>query len=382
MMKNRGKKIISTLFALLAVLFLLSSVCSAEEYTFEGKSSPLGELYEGLPPELRDELGELSLEDPSEVAEELTEKLSAAYWVEKIGDGVKAALLPTLGTVSSIMGMLLLTASLRLLSENITLSSFGDVFNMCSDVCMAAVVLRCAEGMIETASAYLDRLCSIMNVMIPVTEAICLTEASLTKLAVHRSAMLLYIGITSNLNNLVLKPLFGVLFGFAVVSSVMGDMGLGGFIGGIRKFVMIVISLFTMLFSFVLGLQTVLARSADSLGLKTIRLALGSFIPIVGGTLSEALTTVREGFGVIRSAAGVGGVVIILLLVLPTTLSLLLNSAALSFCHMTAEILGCGRSGAVIGEIKSVLSVLLAVVLATSLLFVMAMILFAKVGGG
>jgi stage III sporulation protein AE len=155
-----------------------------------------------------------------------------------------------------------------------------------------------------------------------------------------------------------------------------------GFIDGIKKTVMIVISIFTMIFSFVLGTQTVLAKSADSLGLKVVRLALGSFVPIIGGTLSEALTTVKEGFSVIRSAAGITGILIILSLVLPTAVSLCVNSLILSFCHMTAEILGCSDSAKIIQGIKSVLTVLSTIVYATTLLFVIAMVLIAKSGTG
>jgi len=354
-------------------------VC-AEVYHFDGNTGWTDGLFEELPTEIQEELENDGTAEA--IGEVLRDKLQVSYWLSRLLDGFSDVFLPSLKTASAIFGMLLLTASVNLLSENLLNSSFNGMFELCGNVCVASAVLGTAESMITLSSAYLDRLCSVMNVMIPVTEAICLTEASLTQFTVHKAAMLLYITVTSNLNNLILKPLFGVLFGFAAVGSVFQQFGLSGFIGGIRKFVMTVISLFTMIFSFILGLQTVLAKSADSLGLKTVRLALGSFVPIVGGTLSEALTTVREGIGVIKSAAGVGGVVIIMMMVLPVTVSLFSGNMILSFCHMTAEMLGCGSSARMIQDIKSVLSILCAVVYATSLLFVMAMILFAKAGSG
>lgn len=367
---------------LLFVAVLVAYPIRGEEYYFDGLSGGWDELYEELPSEFQSELGGIDLDHPAESAESIREKLGVSYWLEKLIDTFVQSFLPSLHDASTIIGMLIIIASVNLLSKNMTSSSFGGVFELCSDLCVATVVFGIAETMIESASAYLARLCGIMNGMIPVTEAIYLTEASVTQLAVHKSAMLLYIAVTSNLNHLILKPLFGVLFGFTAVSSVFQQFGLSGFFGGIRKFAMTVISVFTMIFSFILGLQTVLAKSADSLGLKTVRLALGSFIPIIGGTLSEAVTTVREGIGVIKSLAGIGGIVIILLLVLPVTASLFCNNMILSFCHMTAEILGCEKSARMINDVKSVLSILCAVVYSTSLLFIMAMIIFAKVGIG
>lgn len=378
MRKKQKKDFIIAILLFFGIWLFCPQQIKGEEYHFDGSSKEWEAILDQLPPELENEL---SLENPAEAADSLSEKIGITYWLGKIWDELSAILLPSLQTASVIIGMLILVSSLHLLSENIGGSSFGKMFELCCDICIASVIVSVAENLIGTASAYLDRLCGLMNVLIPVTEAVYLMEASISQLTVHKAAMLLYIGITSNLNNLVLKPLFGILFGFAVSGTVFQQFGLSGFIDGIKKFVMTVISVFTMVFSFILGLQTVLAKSADSLGLKTARLALGSFVPIVGGTLSEALTTVKEGFGVIRSVAGVGGIVVILLLILPTAVSLFTNNMILSFCHMAAEMMGCGNSARIIDGVKSVLSILCAIVYATTLLFIMAMIIFAKTGG-
>ncbi len=366
----------------LLLLFLFPQRIEAEEYHFDGSSMDFGKLVDKLPSELREEFTGEEVDTPGGAVDALMDKLSISYWLNRLTEEFFDVIFPSLRTASVIIGMLIMISSANLLSRNFCGDSFGKMFELCCDICIASVTVSAAEGMISVASAYLDRLCGIMNVMIPVSELIFLMDASVSRLAVHKSAMLLYIGITSSLNNLLLKPMFGVLFGFTVSGTVFQQFGITGFIEGFKKFVMTVISVFTMVFSFILGLQTVLAKSADSLGLKTVRLALGSFIPIVGGTLSEALTTVKEGFGVIKSAAGVGGIVLILLLILPTAVSLFTNNMILSFCHMAAEILGCGSCAKIIHGIQSVLSILSAIVYATSLLFVMALIIFAAGGGG
>ncbi len=380
-MLQRRKKWIPILLLVPLIFLLFTQGVQAEEYRFDGSAIGFGELLDQLPKELKNEFAADEMSTPTDAVQSLMNKLSISYWLTKLMEEFFSVFFPSLRTAAVLVGMLIIIASANLMSENLCGSSFGKILGTCCDICIAAVTVSVAEGMITVASDYLERLCSLMNVLIPMSELLLLMDASVTQLAVHKAAMLLYIGITSSLNNLLLKPMFGVLFGFTVSGTVFQQFGITGFIDGFKKFVMTVISVFTMLFSFILGLQTVLAKSADSLGLKTVRLALGSFIPIVGGTLSEALTTVKEGFGVIKSAAGIGGIVVILLLILPTAVSLFTNHMILSFCHMTAEILGCGNSAKIIHSIQSVLSILSALVYATSLLFVMALIIFAKIGG-
>ncbi|MBE7043743.1 MAG: hypothetical protein E7399_09700 [Ruminococcaceae bacterium] len=382
MKKTRIPTVFACFSLVCLVLFLVSTPVFAEEFFFDGSSNNWNSFFEQLPPELQSELGEISFEEPIEAAGELSKKFTVSYWIEKITCEIEAIFFPSLKNALAIFGMLIIIASIKPFSEDLMSNSFGKVFELCSDLCIASVIVVLSEGIIGMCCAYLDRLCGIINVMIPVTEGIYLIEGSLTQLSVHKTAMLLYIGITSNLNNLVLRPMFGVLFGFTISGSIFHEFGFNGFVEGFKKALMTVISVFTLLFSFVLGIQTVLARSADSLGMKTARLFLGSFIPIIGGTMAEALTTLKEGIGLIRSVVGIGGIVLLLLLILPVLCSILVNSLLLSFCHMAADIMGCGNSAKIIDSFKSVLTILAAVVCATTLLFIMALILFVKVGNG
>lgn len=56
-----------------------------------------------------------------------------------------------------------------------------------------------------------------------------------------------------------------------------------------------IIRLSSMLFGAVLGLQTMLTQSADSLAMQTGKFLLGSGIPLVGQTASSALGSVLAG---------------------------------------------------------------------------------------
>ena len=69
---------------------------------------------------------------------------------------------------------------------------------------------------------------------------------------------------------------------------------------GLRKFIGRLWSVFGILFSFLLSVQTLLAGAADSLGARTARFALASFVPVAGGMIAEALSTLRGGMAYVR----------------------------------------------------------------------------------
>ena len=138
----------------------------------------------------------------------------------------------------------------------------------------------------------------------------------------------------------------------------------------------------TLLFSFLLSVQSILAKSADSLAAKTARFAIGSFIPVAGGVIAEAYSTLKEGISVLRSTAGIGGIVVILLLLIPGIVPLVLYKCVLSVAETVSEALNLNGLRGMLGEVHGIADMLFAFVLYTSLMFVLAVMIFAKSRAG
>ena len=242
----------------------------------------------------------------------------------------------------------------------------------------ALLLYRQTCGILTLTQTRLNRLCTIMNLMTPVMETILLAGGQLTQRAVSSQAVMLFVTAAGNFTGYLLAPLTNLLFTFSAVSSVCSEVKLSHLAGSLRKFIMRLIQLFTMYFSFMLGTQSILAKSADSLGMKTARFALGSFVPIAGGTIAEALSTIREGMSLVRSAAGIGGILVIVLLLLPDILRLSVYKFILYLTGTAAELLKLEKFSALANEIHGIIELLTAVVLFTALMFVLILILFTK----
>jgi len=132
---------------------------------------------------------------------------------------------------------------------------------------------------------------------------------------------------------------------------------------------------------FTISVQSVLAKSADSLSLKTVKFALGNMIPLVGSAVADAVSTVAGGLGVIRAFYGGLCVLALLIFLLPVLAQLILHRLVLAVCQGMAEMLGCEQEGKMIAEIHGVLGCILAMVALMSVLFLLTIILFAFLGG-
>lgn len=374
------------ILAMMAGIFLgFGTPVSAEEYTFSMNGSgsvteSFDALRENLPEEFAHELEGISLSDAGKTAENLRDRLDLSVWIGKIFAAVEESIpsvLPSFVPMFSLI--LLMAASQAVVPESPALKKN---FLEYAGLFAAVEVFRLTATVVDIVQNYLTNLCRMMNFFIPVIETVCLLGGRMTEKAVTGGGLLLLITLIGNFNSVVLVPLTALLFTLSIVTMTCPEVKLGGMVTGLRKFIQRLWSIMGILFSFLLGMQTILAKSADSLASRTAKFAIGSFIPVAGGLLSEAFSTVQEGLSFVRQAAGIGGILVILAILLPGIVPLLLYKTALSLTASAAELLGAASVSGLFNEIKGIVEFLLGVVLMTALLFLLALILFTKTQTG
>jgi len=376
-MKN---KIILTLLLIVA----LSITASAAEYTYtpddvgqcSGKNA-WDKLVEGLPEDISGEAKELDPYSTKNSVESIRKKSDFSYWLNRIWNEIKSSAFGYLPQMCSVISIMMLLSMTKMLLPTL-IPDTGNAFTSLGTIAITLSTFATTTQVIETASLHLNNICSIMNLLTPVMQAIYLAEGSLTQLAVSSSAVMLVVAVIGNINNYIMIPCTGVLFTLSSVSSVCDEVKITGFTNSIRKFIMRTWQIVTIGFSFMLGTQTIIAQSADSLASKTVRFALGSIIPMAGGVLAEAYNTVREGLSFVHSAAGIGGIIVIILLLIPGIIPLVLYKLIINFTSMLAEVLGLERVYTFMNEVKGIIEIVVAIVLYTSLMLIFAMILFTK----
>lgn len=370
---------------ILLVLTVLAINSNAAEYRYS--SSDSGEaaaqenwdrLVESLPDNVKREIDGISLDDLSGTADAVSEKTDIRYWLGLVLDHLAGALPEMIAEIAPLLSLMIFTAAIQMLLPSSASPNLQKAFLTYAGLVTALMLYRTTYDVIDLTAVCLDRLCRIMNLMTPVMETVFLSTGSLTQMTVSAQAVMLFVTVAGNFNGYILRPLTSLLFTLSAVAAVCDEVKMSHLVGSLRKFIQRLIQLFTMFFSFMLGAQSILAKSADSLGMKTARFALGSFIPVAGGTIAEALSTIREGMSLIKNAAGIGGILVIVLLLLPDLLSLFIYKFTLYLTGTAADLLKLDKFSAMANEIHGIVELLTAIVLFTGLMFLLVLILFTK----
>ncbi len=376
---------LSRILMIFLLMFPLIFRIDAAEYYYHSSESGVSavqkswdHLMEELPDTVHEELKEISFRSLSDTADTLSQKTDIRYWIPLFLKHISNIIADMPLKIAPLFSLMLFMAAVQFLLPAMAGGTLQKTFLMYTSLVTALVLYRQTFDILSITKTSLDRLCRIMNLLTPVMETVMLSSGSLTQRAVSTQAVVLFVTAAGNFTGYLLTPLTHLLFTLSAVASICDEVKLTPLIGSLRKFILRLIQLFTIFFSFMLGSQSILAKSADSLGMKTARFALGSFIPVAGGTLAEALSTIREGMSLIKSAAGIGGILIIILLLLPDILHLGIYKFTLYLLCTGAELLKLDKFASLAHEIHGIIELLMAIVLFTSLMFVLILILFTK----
>jgi len=240
----------------------------------------------------------------------------------------------------------------RIMSEN-TVSLVGSlaVAGVISTVIMTAV--NSAISTIELSEQF------VMG-FIPVFAGLIVSSGQITSAALFGAGILAAANAASSVITTFVKPLTGVMLGLSLVSGI-DDNGMVSVVNGMKKSAMWVMGIVTSLFVGIMGLQKMVTAQNDNLAVRTTKYLVGSSLPVIGSSVSEAVATVSGSFKVIRATVGSAGIIALCGIFLPELIKLLLCSTALSFSATVGDVIGIKNLSRSIRSIKGAIDIITAV---------------------
>lgn len=179
-----------------------------------------------------------------------------------------------------------------------------------------------------------------------------------------------------------LAPLCGAVMGLAITGAIHPQLDLGRLGELVKKLVIWILSLIMTVFMSILSLQTFVTSSADSVLIRTAKFAISSGVPIVGGTISDAVGTVHGSLSLIRSSIGTYGMLAAAMIVLPTLIRVICYRLSLVAAETLGEIFGVKELASLMKSCGSVMAIIQAVIVCFLLLNTIAAVILLAIGSG
>lgn len=368
----RGARIL-LLLAVCLCLFTLPCAAVEEEQLFS-------DFFAALPSEIENALGEMT------GAEAAASLVGAEYLVSLVIDGLKSELAASSSFFFRVLGVALLLAALGRLQDALGEGASTRAAECGIGVLLVLLLYRVAEADVSRAATVIGDMKSFSDGLIPVFGALFAAGGSIGTATAAAGGFTAFSYVLQHLIAGVLLPLLRILFGFTVITSVGRQPGLSGIFTSLRQTYLTLLGFVALLLAASLGFQSTLSASADSLAAHSLRFAVGNLIPVVGGTLGGTLRTLSASLSLLKSTVGVLAVAALLLLLLPTLISLLLHRLFLSLAASVSTMLGSERAGKILSDFRMVYDLAIAALAVGTVLFLLIIGILTRcslaIGGG
>lgn len=356
----------------------------ATEYTTEGiynsqyEQSGADALLRELTPEVKKQLKDIGVTSPS------WQELNSMSFFDIFGsimNTIQQQSVTPLNCVVKIMGVVMLVALINSVKSSLGSSSLTAVLNSVATLTVSIILIQPVCQTIEYSTTIIKLSADFMLIFIPVMAGIMLTMGQSLQAAGSYTMVMGAGTAVSQISNNILVPLLNTFLGISVVSGISQRVNLNGFCELVNKVLKWVLTFTMSVFTAILTMQSIISSSADSAGVKATRFAISSFVPLVGGALSEAYQTVRGCMGMLKSGVGVFAILATGTIYLPAIISCLLWLAAINIAIALAGVFDMGDIIKLLKSVTTVINSLIAILLCCMIIFIVSSAIMLMAGG-
>ena len=373
---------------LIAVILISMALCFICPMAFaEGESDEFLQLKEQIDSRLKNALDEETAEEldgsgitPSDAAG-LTDLDQRTFFAD-LWDKFRSSLADPLVMLGRILAVSLIYSAMTLLC-----SDSGGLDGHFGTLCVMCVITVMADALSSSFQALQSSINTINTFMIsyiPVFAAVTTAGGHAATAGVYSASTILVCEAAELIASRLLIPFLSSVTAITIVSAIDPQLKISGVADSIRRLTTWLLATVMLVFVGLLTIQGVTGSAADTLTSRTLRFAASSFIPVIGGSVSDAFLAVKSGMGVIRSAVGGFGLLAVFLIAVRPFMLLFSMKLVLWAGRIANELLGLQRTADLLRSVNSVLSIGVSILIAITSAFLIstaAMMAVMNTGG-
>lgn len=265
----------------------------------------------------------------------------------------KKAELPIKSSVTVLI-FILLSAFLQSLKAESD-DSVKMIYSTATALLVATVVLVKLTSTVSLASMAISVASNFVYAFIPVFCSIVVASGGITTGFSTNTTLLILAQGLSFISSNVFMPIVNCYLALGVTSSLRYELNLDKLLSSVKKIITTCISFVSGVFVSVLSVKTAVAGRADMLGLRSIRFAINSVVPVIGSSISEGLLSIQAYSSLIKSSVGIVGVMAVVLVFLPSIIEVVLWRISLTLCVIVSDVFGDKSVSAVLNAFLNTL---------------------------
>ena len=365
------KKIISLILGVLLLIpFVTSISASAEESNL---------AYFDLTDQLNKKFDEFGIEINVENANDLSfGDLICLIW-NRLSNRISAPL----SLLATILLLIFFSSILRSFSGSLVNGTNSNIYDLVCIVGAAAIVI---PQIIDVYNDTLNNIelcgCFIVE-FVPVFTTVAMISGGLISSGCYHLLILSASEMIVQLSERYFIPFLGITTALALTASAFPDSAIDEIVRLLKKISSCIIYFVITIYTGFVTLKCSIADKSDGISVKLTKSIMSSMIPIIGGAISEAYTTVKGSFEIIGGTFGLAGIIGIVLIMLPPIVEIFVYRGVLIVGAAAAELYSSPSFAKLLKSIDSGLAIAQSVLICYSLMLIISSaILTQSIGHG
>lgn len=381
------------LIILLVILIALFS-CVAPLKTFCA-SEKIYQLTEDLNNTVIDELKEIDFSQLNDVVDDFNEKKTNIFSIDNIKNKVYQiisgesavnysnffaslfsslieAIIKYLPMMSLIISIGVISNLLNGIKSKFNEKSTGELINLVCFLAVVVLVVGIVNSITTSSESAINSMVNQMNIMFPILLTLMAGLGATASVGVFKPAVAIMSTYVADFFKFIILPIFMMSFVFAVISNMSTNIKLdkiSSFLSSLFKWIVgLVFTLFFAIFS----IQGIAVSKFDSLSVRTTKYTIKSYIPIMGGYLSDGMDLILSSTLLIKNAIGLVGILMIISTILSPLIEIIIFSLSLKLMSAILQPMGNSKTSDFLGSTSKSLVILSSSLIAISFMYLIS----------
>lgn len=266
--------------------------------------------------------------DPEEIISGITEgnfSFSFSGFVNRLLHFLLREFQQNLGLLLKLAILIIICALFKNIQSSFLNESISEIAFFVSYIIIISILLVSFSTTVKIGTDIIDEMIGFMYATLPVLITLLVSGGNITTGGIFQPVMLMAVEVVATIIRNVFIPLIFLSTVLTIVNNISDKIQLtklAAFMKQITNWALVTIM---TVFILIVSLQGSLGAVVDGVTSKAAKFAIGTFIPVIGKTLSDAADTVIGCTLLIKNAAGVAallGIVVICIVPLLKIISL------------------------------------------------------------
>ena len=270
---------------------------------------------------------------------------------------------------TSILVLALLSSIIKSLENSFSSKGITTVTNYIVFITVVTLTLVSFRDILSLCYTTIDNIMGLVNVIIHIMiSLLVLVGFPITSTALNP----IFIGGIAAINIIFKKFIFvaiSIAFAILVVNNLTNNIKLNRLSSFIKQINIVALGAVFTLYLGLVSIQGLYVTSFDKFTVKTAKFAVGNFIPVVGGFVSDSVDILLSSSQLIKNVFGGVGLVILVGICLIPIIKILSVILVYKVCSIAIEPVGEDNISSFLNEVANLMIIILATIIAVTIMF-------------